>query len=115
MQALQRRSRHALGPFGNGSIEEFLAALEAAPKGSPVWRIAQAQDFWDSIFSLLVLQLSDTEPPYFRPTGLEIPPGGEKTNVYFPNLPPAICWSNRAQALLKMGAAEEALENAVRN
>ena len=110
----------AMGPFENGCLEAFFEALEAAPTGSPAWRVAQMQELRKKIFSVLLLPLLDTEPPNYSPLGLELPQPlrarreeqGEETLVNFPNLPAAICLSNWAQALLKMGETEEALENA---
>ena len=72
------------------------------------------------IGSLLLLQLVDTEPPYYSPLGLELPQPlragreerGEEPLVDFPNLPAAICLSNWAQAQLKVGETEDALETA---
>ena len=110
----------AMGPFENGVMEEFWAVLEAAPQGSPAWRISQVQELCSRIFSSLLLQFSDAEPPFYRPVPVELPPAlkaakeqrGEEATVNFPNLPAAICWGNHAQALLKLGEAEQALESA---
>lgn len=108
----------AMGPVGNGSIEEFFAGQEAAPKGSPVWRIAQVlmrcRTRGTGYFPCWCCSSWIQSCPAVDRLALRFLPEGKRPARLLPEPPGRHLLSNRAQALLKTGAAEEALENARR-
>ena len=107
----------ALGPFElDGTLTVFFEVLEGLPDASPGRRISNIPEIRENIFRHLFRCLDGMVPP--QP--VQMPPPlaarraeeGKDTFLKFPNMAAAICWSNRAQALLQLGDAEGALRDA---
>lgn len=104
---LLRAALIALGPCKNGNLSVFFSCLDAWPVGSVQRRLADI----DEVLRMITKHLG----PKTNVT-VKVPheqfAGGFTLRASLPNKPAAICYGNRAQALLQLGNNEEALKSA---
>ena len=95
----------ALGPVAGGTIAAFISSLEAYPEGSAQRQFVDNEDLLWLSLNLLPTPREDREMKFSD---------GHAMVGKYPNKGAAICWANRAQALLLAGHPKKALRSARR-